>query len=124
MKTTKRSVFQFIAMMLFGSALIVGCNNNDPAANGTVILKMDAASATGTTINGRSTNGRTQATTVITDFKVSIREIEFEFDEEDSHFKTDSAYDDIKLKGTSSRLARLLSSSHLNMFGGALSGSG
>lgn len=100
MKTTKRSVFQFIAMMLFGSTLIVGCSNNDPAANGTVILKMDAASPTGTTINGRSTTGRTQATTVITDFKVSIREIEFEFDEEDSHFKTDSSFnEDIKLKG-------------------------
>ena len=73
---------------------MVGCSNNDPAANGTVILKMNATSPTGSTINGR-----TQATTVITDFKVSIREVEFEFDKEDSHFKTDSSYDDIKLKG-------------------------
>lgn len=95
MKTRKRRVFQFLAVMLLGSAFFVACNNDEPSANGKVILKMDAASPTGSTINGRS-----KATTVITDFKVSIREIEFEFDEEDSHFDTDSSFnDDIKLKG-------------------------
>lgn len=95
MKTKKIGVFNLTAMMLLGSTLFVGCNNDDPAANGTVILKMGAASPTGSSINGRS-----QATTVITDLKVSIREIEFEFDEEDAHFSTDSSFnEDVKLKG-------------------------
>jgi hypothetical protein len=56
---------------------------------------MDASSATGTTINGR-----VAATSIITDIKLSIREVEF--DKEDAHFKMDSTYDfnnDIKLKG-------------------------
>ena len=95
MKTKKRSAFKLMILMLLGSTLFVACNNDEPAANGTVILKMDAASPTGSTINGRI-----QATTVITDFKISIREIEFEFDEEDAHFKTDSSFnEDVKLKG-------------------------
>ena len=95
MKTNKRSVFNLVGLMLFGSLLMMSCNNDDPAANGTVILKMDASSATGSTINGR-----TQTTTVITDLKVNVREVEFEFDEEDSHFKTDSCFnEDVKLKG-------------------------
>ncbi len=84
-----------MTLLLIGSTLLVACNNDDPAANGTVILKLDAASPTGNTINGR-----TQSTTVITDFKISIREIEFEFDEEDAHFRTDSSFnEDVKLKG-------------------------
>lgn len=95
MKTKKRSAFKLVTLMLLGSTLFVACNNDEPAANGTVILKMDAASATGNTISGR-----TKTTTVITDFKISIREIEFEFDEEDAHFKTDSSFsEDVKLKG-------------------------
>lgn len=95
MKTKKRSVVNLMTIMLLGSSVFVSCNNDDPAASGTVILKADAASASGSTINGR-----TQATTVITDFKVSIREVEFEFDEEDAHFSTDSSFnDDVKLKG-------------------------
>lgn len=95
MKTRKKSVFNFIAMALLASTMLVSCNNDDPAATGTAILTMEASSSTGSTINGRS-----KATTVITDFKVSIREIEFEFDEEDDHFKTDSTFsEDVKLKG-------------------------
>jgi hypothetical protein len=95
MKTKKRSTFKWMALVLFGSMLFIACNNDDPAANGTVVLKMGATSSTGSTINGR-----TKTTTVITDFKVSIREIEFEFDEEDAHFTADSSFhDDVKLKG-------------------------
>lgn len=94
MKTKKRSALKMMTLMLFGSMLFVACNN-DPAVNGRVILKMDAASPTGSTISGR-----TKATTVITDLKVSIREIEFEFDVTDDHFKTSPVYnDDVKLKG-------------------------
>ena len=95
MKTKKGSAFSRMAVVLLTSTLFVACNNDDPAANGTVILKMNASSSTGSTINGR-----TQATTAITDFKVSIREVEFEFDEDDAHFKTDSCFnEDVKLKG-------------------------
>lgn len=94
MKTKKRSALQMMTLMLFGSMLFVACND-DPAANGTVILKMNATSPTGSSISGR-----TQATTVITDFKVSIREVEFEYDQADAHFKTDSSFnEDVKLKG-------------------------
>jgi hypothetical protein len=95
METKKRSAFKWMALVLLGSTVFAACNNDDPAANGTVILKMNATSPTGSTINGR-----TQTTTVISDFKVAIREIEFEFDEEDSHFDTDSSFnEDVKLKG-------------------------
>lgn len=84
-----------MAMVLLASTMLVSCNNDDPAATGTAILKMEASSSTGSTINGRI-----KTTTVITDFKVSIKEIEFEFDEEDEHFKTDSSFnEDVKLKG-------------------------
>jgi hypothetical protein len=95
MKTNQRSALKWMTLVLLGSAVLAGCNNDDPAANGTVNLKMNATSPTGSTINGRM-----QATTVISDFKVSIREIEFEYDEADSHFDTDSSFnDDVKLKG-------------------------
>lgn len=95
MKAKKLSVIQCVMIMLLGSALFVACNNDGPSSTGTVILKIDAVSSTGNTINGR-----TKATTIINDFKVNIKEIEFEFDEEDSRFATDSAFnDDSKLKG-------------------------
>jgi hypothetical protein len=97
MKTMKRSPFKLMAAVLLGSMLFSACSKDNPAANGTVVLKMGAASPTGTTINGR-----TQVTTVITDFKVSFKEIQFEFDKEDDHFKTDSSFngnEDTKLKG-------------------------
>lgn len=96
MKTNKRNGFQFMAAMLLGTGLFVGCNKDEPTA-GAVALKIDATSASGNTINGR-----VAATSVITDIKINIKEIQFEFDKEDSHFKTDSAYDsnnDVKLKG-------------------------
>lgn len=74
---------------------MISCSSNDPAPSGTVALKMEATSTTGSTISGRKL-----ATTEITDFKISLREIKFEFDEEDAHFKTDSSYDeDVKLMG-------------------------
>lgn len=82
-------------MMMAGLLFMASCSSNDPAPNGTVALKMEATSSTGSTINGRKLTA-----TVITDFKVSIREIKFEFDELDAHYKTDSTYDDdAKLMG-------------------------
>ncbi len=96
MKTMKRSTLKLIAVMLFGAIFFIACSDDEPAANGTVALKMTAASPTGSTIS----SGRTNATTVITDIKISIREIEFEFDEDDSHFQTDSSFDEeVKLNG-------------------------
>lgn len=95
MKTKNTSGFKLMALVFLASTLFVACNNDDPAANGTVILKMNASSPTGSTINGR-----TQTTTAITDFKVNIREIEFEFDVNDAHFATAPAFnEDVKLKG-------------------------
>ncbi len=95
MKTMTRSAWGLMAIVLVGLMFMVSCSSNDPAVTGTAALKMEATSSTGSTINGR-----TLATTVITDFKVSIKEIKFEFDKNDAHFKTDSAFDeDPKLKG-------------------------
>lgn len=95
MRTKKGNVFNLMTLLLLGATVFVSCNNDEPATHGNVILKMDAGSATGSTINGR-----TQTTTVITDFKISIREVEFEFDEEDPRFSTDVCFSqDVKLKG-------------------------
>lgn len=80
--------------MVLGAIFSVSCGDDEPI-NGAVALKMGAVSPTGSTINGR-----TKTTTVLTDIKISLREIEFEFDQEDSHFKSDSSFnEDVKLKG-------------------------
>lgn len=71
--------------------LFVRCTNNaDPSATSTVSLKMSAATTTGKT----TFSGRTEAasTVELTDVKVNVREIEFEFDHDDDHFKKDSCF--------------------------------
>lgn len=80
---------QFAALLILSGVLFVRCSNNeDPSATSTVSLKMSAATATGKT----SFSGRIQATVALTDVKVNVREIEFEFDHEDDHFKKDSCF--------------------------------
>jgi len=87
-------------------ALVAGCaEKNDPSATSNVSLKMSASSAGGTAaVGGRvAAGGRTQVSnTSLSEVKVNVREIEFEFEEEDHHFKMDSSFHDdneTKLKG-------------------------
>ena len=58
--------------------------SNDPAADGTVTLKMNTAGST--TIN---TGGRVMGTVEITDFKISIRDVSFK-NEDDANPQFDS----------------------------------
>lgn len=67
-------------------------DKDEPRANGNLTLSAKSTMGAAT--------GRMQASTiVISDFKVNLREVEFEFDESDPKFKSDIAYSDIKLKG-------------------------
>jgi hypothetical protein len=94
MKTTDLA-WKIGSAMLIGAMTLTSCSSDDPSATGAVSVKMEASSSTGATITGR-----TAATTVITDVKISLREVEFEIDKEDPRYKTDSIYDeDVKLKG-------------------------
>ena len=90
------------------AGFMAGCSKSgDTSISSPVSLKFSAATANGkTTIGGRmaSIGSRTDAAPVITltDVKVNVRELQFDFDREDEHFKKDSAFnenDDAKLKG-------------------------
>ncbi|MFM9839037.1 MAG: hypothetical protein ACKVOQ_12280 [Cyclobacteriaceae bacterium] len=100
---------KFLVLALSASSLLMSCSkSSDPAVNSNVSLTMSAATSNGkTTIGGRiATEGsRTDSAGVavtLTDVIVNIREIEFDFDHEDEHFKKDSAFNEdkeAKLKG-------------------------
>ena len=82
---------QFAVFIILSGMLFVRCSNNvDPSATSTVSLKMSASTISGKT----SFSGRIEAasTVALTDVKVNVREIEFEFDHEDDHFKKDSCF--------------------------------
>ena len=93
----KKIQFPIILLLVAGS--LVRCSTHgEPSATSTVSLKMSASTPDGKAIIG----GRTMSAVTLADVKVNIREIKFEFDEEDDHFKKDSAFqedDDSKLKG-------------------------
>lgn len=103
----------FKAAILVGSAgFFASCNSSDTSLNSSIGLKMSASTPTGSTVinSGRvSTSGRAEVNTPITiaDVKVNVRDIKFEFDREDhhfkeAHFKKDSCFndgDDVRLKG-------------------------
>lgn len=97
---------KFLVLALFAGMVMGGCSNNaDPGASSAVSLTMSASTANGLkTINGRmATDGRVSATTItLTGVTVNLREIEFEYDGQDEHFKKDSSFRDeneTKLKG-------------------------
>lgn len=78
-----------IAILIVLGVVLARCSNNaDPSATSTVSLKLSASTTTGKTSFG----GRTQSTVTLSDVKVNIREIEFEFDHDDDHFKKDSCF--------------------------------
>jgi hypothetical protein len=99
---------KFLSVALIAGSLWMGCSKSgDPAASSNVLLTMSATTANGkTTIGGRlaAAGARTDSTgaVTLTDVMVNVREIKFEFDHEDEHFKKDSAFnedDEVKLKG-------------------------
>jgi hypothetical protein len=97
---------KFLAIALVSGSLLMSCSKSgDPAVTSNVSLTMSASTSNGkTTIGGRiATEGaRTAAAVTLTDVVVNVRDIKFHFDDEDDHFKKDSAYnedDEVKLKG-------------------------
>jgi hypothetical protein len=103
-----------VFMLLLSVGLFTRCSkSSDPAATSSVSLKMSAATTNGSaTINGRvaSASGDRVSTTdsiALSNVMVNVRDIKFEFDKGDAHFKedhfkSDSSYsdnDDTKLKG-------------------------
>jgi len=103
-----------VLILLLSIGLFTKCSNSsDPSATSSVSLKMSATTSNGkATIGGRvasTSDGRVAIADSITlsDVMVNVRDIKFEFDREDSHFKDmhykmDSCYndnDDAKLKG-------------------------
>jgi Domain of unknown function (DUF4382) len=93
MKTTK-----YLLLALFAGSLLAGCSNkSDPAASGNVSIAISA-----TTTNGKTSFGGRLSTDGSRDVLVNIKEIEFEFDHDDDHFKKDSSFndeDEVELKG-------------------------
>lgn len=82
--------------MLLAGALAfcaVACSENEPSPNATVTLKA-AASTSGTT--GSSPGGRYMASVQLTDFKINMKEFEFEIDDDKVEKTT---FKDLKLKG-------------------------
>ncbi len=99
---------KFLCLALVSAMLLANCSKNaGPSITSSASLKMSAATANGkTTITGRvgAAGSRTDAATTVTltDVKVNVRELEFDFDHEDDHFKKDSSFngnEDAKLKG-------------------------
>jgi hypothetical protein len=99
---------RFLLVAFVAGCMMLSCSKSgDPSASGNVALTMSAATPNGkTTIGGRfSTGSRTDSAGVaftLTDIVVNVREIEFEFDHDDDHFKKDSVFDEekeVNLKG-------------------------
>lgn len=90
---------RFLVLALAAGVVMMGCSNGaDPSASSAISLTMGAS-----TTNGLATiNGRVATTVVLSGVTVNLREIEFEYDKEDEHFKKDSSFNDEKeteLKG-------------------------
>jgi hypothetical protein len=104
---------KIVLNVLACAALLVltKCSSNDPSASSSVAVKMSAATTNGSTvINGRvMIDGRETASNSVTlsDVMVNVRDVKFEFDKDDPHFRDhkfqkDSCYNedhDAKLKG-------------------------
>ncbi len=91
-----------ITFALLAISLVLTSCSTKSSVNGTVALKMSAATITGKTSAGRlatSPSGRTQATVSLTSVKVNFGDIKFEVDDDHRKSATDSVYEDTKLKG-------------------------
>lgn len=84
--------FALTAMLMIGA-----CSKSVKSPFTKVSLSLQATTTSGkTSIGGRiATPGKINSLLELTDFKISVSEIKFEFGEEDQHFnKNDSTYDD------------------------------
>lgn len=103
-----------VLVLLLSVGLFTRCSNSsDPSATSSVSLKMSAATTNGSaTISGRIASGSgdrisAKDSVTLSSVTVNVRDIKFEFDKEDGHFKeehfkADSSFsdnDDAKLKG-------------------------
>lgn len=86
----------FIYAAAFAAIGFTSCSDGEPSPNGEVTLEASAGS--GSITSGGNANLRLANGIVITDFKVNIEEVEFDFDASDDD-AVDSVYKDIKLKG-------------------------
>ena len=105
-KFTSMKKIKFLVFALSAGSLLMSCSKSgDPAVTSNVSLSISASTFNGkTTIGGRmaADGARTDAALTLTDVIVNVRDIKFHFDDEDDHFKKDSAYnedDEVKLKG-------------------------
>lgn len=83
----KKNVWMNLVMMAALLTAVSSCSESEPAPNGSLSLEASANT------NTAPDNGRMASGITITDFKVNIKEVEFDFDGKDSVYK------DIKLKG-------------------------
>lgn len=87
-------------LIVYAAALSVlgltACGDGEPSPNGEVTLLASASTAGPN--NGGSTNFRTAGAISITEFKINIQDVEFDFDDTDDD-TADSVFKDIKLKG-------------------------
>lgn len=84
MKTIK-----FLILLFFAGGLLAGCSKSaDPSATSRVSLSMSASTTSGKAI----INGRVMTTTIsLTDVKVNVRDIKFDFDREGKHHHDSSS---------------------------------
>lgn len=91
----KKNLFIYAAALSVLS--LTACGDGEPSPNGEVTLV--ASANTATTSNGGSANLRAANPITISDFRINIKEIEFDFDNKDDGTTADTVYKDIKLKG-------------------------
>ena len=88
-------------LFIYAAALSVlgfsACGDGEPSPTGELTLVATANTFSPNT--GGKANLRTASAVTITDFKINIREVEFDFDDKDDDSGIDSVYKDIKLKG-------------------------
>ena len=88
--------------ILFSIAVLTSCEKDEPGKGG-VTFKFTASYQTSATVSTKSSssvnNGELSNGVVIESFKVNIKEIELEFDDDHPLFETDSVASDIELEG-------------------------
>ncbi|WP_017732137.1 hypothetical protein [Nafulsella turpanensis] len=90
----KKNLFMYMAA--FSLIGLSSCGDGEPSPTGE--LTLEATANTSVNTGAGSANLRTTSGITITDFKINIREVEFDFDDKDDD-SADSVYKDIKLKG-------------------------
>ncbi len=90
-----KKLFYLSVLFLF-VGLITSCSDNDPLPTGIVSLKIKSSGSNTIITSGRISTGRSNAAIVITDFRLSIRDVSFK-NEDDANPEFDTL--DITLRG-------------------------